>query len=55
MYDLFSKERNSEPLEHLGEITAVAVRNDGEQLVSATMKGEVLLERNLFMRCVFGT
>jgi WD40 repeat protein len=30
VFDLFSKERNSEPLEHLGEVTALAVRNDGE-------------------------
>ena len=47
MHDLYSRASRQgaggDVLEHNSEITALAVRNDGRQLVTATMKGEVIL------------
>ena len=43
IYDLYSKNRAIENLDHNSEITAVAFRPDGKEICVATLKGELYL------------
>jgi len=41
--DLFAKSKNTEVLEHNSEVLSIALRSDGQQLLAATLKGEIYI------------